>query len=69
MRLKRSALRVCEQCKERKYLDMKADYGGRRYMDRWAIECVWCGNRGPFEYSQQEAIDAWNGKSKPPVAL
>lgn len=28
------------------------------------MECLQCGGEGPIHNSQQEAIDAWNGKAK-----
>lgn len=60
MRLKRSALEPCPRCHERKFLDWKFDWGGGRYMDKYAIECVVCGPRSESAYSQAEAIAAWN---------
>ena len=60
MRLKRSALTPCPQCKVVKWLDWKFDSGGGRFMDRWGIECVACSARSPLEYSTKEAIEKWN---------
>lgn len=52
-------MKPCPQCNERKYLDLKTDYGGARYVDRYAIECVWCGIHATWVYSIKEALEMW----------
>lgn len=60
MKFKRSSASKCINCKTKKFLDIKFEWGGCRYMDRYAVECVWCGIRSRFEYSVVDAINSWN---------
>jgi hypothetical protein len=60
VRLKRSTLNPCPQCHERKWLDWKIDYGGARYKDMFAIQCVACDLRAKLVYSTGEALEGWN---------
>lgn len=60
MRFPKKDVKPCAGCKQKKGLDMKLLSGGSRYMDQYAVECVWCGIRAKYEYSIAEAIAAWN---------
>jgi hypothetical protein len=60
-RMKRSTMKPCPECGERKYLDIRVDRGGVRYIDLYAIECQWDSRKGSWESSEVKAIEAWNG--------
>lgn len=65
MRLKRSVLSPCPNCNTTKYLDVRINRGGYRYVDLCSIQCEICCNPGPYEMSKDKAMASWNATNPP----